>query len=83
MPSRSPAPDLPDEIQDAEDLAPVTDHLTVARLPPAQHAVPVDTNVDRNATLRSSSCTPYARMAVRWMSLSSGNDTPRDSANAW
>jgi hypothetical protein len=39
-------------------------------------------NVDRNATLRASSCTPYARMALRWMSLSSGNGALQAFANA-
>ena len=40
------------------------------------------TNVDRQATLRSSSSTPYARIAVRWTSLSRGNENVRASWNA-
>jgi hypothetical protein len=30
-------------------------------------------NVERQATLRSSSRTPYSRLTFRWMSLSRGN----------
>src|SRR2546422_4918469 len=35
-------PETLDQVEDAEDLGAVTDHLTVAGLPPAQHAVAVD-----------------------------------------
>ena len=40
------------------------------------------TKVERYATLRSSSSTPYARMTVRWTSLSSGKENPRARENA-
>jgi hypothetical protein len=33
-------------------------------------------NVERQATLRASSRTPYWRMTARWMSLSRGNGKP-------
>jgi hypothetical protein len=36
--------------------------------------------VERQATFRASSSTPYARMTVLWMSLSSGKGKPRASA---
>jgi hypothetical protein len=38
--SRRPQPRH--QVEDAQDLRPVAYHLTIAHLPPAQHAVPVD-----------------------------------------
>lgn len=34
-------PQLRHQVEDAQDLRPVAYHLTISRLPPAQHAVPV------------------------------------------
>lgn len=40
--SASPRPQPRHQVEDAQDLRPVADHLTIAHLPPTQHAVPVD-----------------------------------------
>ena len=39
--SNSRRPQPPHQVEDAQDLRSVSHHLTIARLPPAQHAVPV------------------------------------------